>query len=173
MTGNLILSITSILLAIFLLIFSLQLPPSSSEITFGPGEWPNLILSLMILMGVSLLIKTIRQKGKASINEKENVFESKDEEDVEFGEEVYKTRYLWVLGVMFLYILALSFVGFVLSTPFLLAAVTIIMGMRKKVPILLISTIGSACLIYIFPILLNITLPRGIGVFRNISLLFY
>ncbi|NEU30036.1 tripartite tricarboxylate transporter TctB family protein [bacterium LRH843] len=174
MTGNLVLSVVSIVFAIFFLIISLQLPPSATPITLGPGAWPTTILILMIFMGVILLLRTQREKRKAPVQDAGGLIAQSEKAEEEFAEEeVYKSKYLVVAAVLFVYLLLLSYVGFILTTPLLLIAIAFVIGIEKWVPIVLSSLIGTACLTYLFAIVLKLPLPRGVAIFKEISLFFY
>lgn len=173
MTGNLVLSIVSILFALFYLVISFtQLPPSTSPITLGPRAWPVAILSLMIVMGIILFIRTLNEKRKSAAKEELLTQSEKIEEEFEV-EEVYKSKYLFISGILLLTLLSLSYLGFIVTAPIMLIAIALIIGVKRWLPIVLASIIGTACLTYLFPILLSIPLPRGVGIFKTLSQLFY
>lgn len=175
MTGNIVLSIVSILFALFYLVISFtQLPPSTSPITLGPRAWPVVILSLMVIMGIILFIRTLNEKRKSTVNDEENLLAQSEKIEEEFAvEEVHKTKYLIISGILLLTLLAMSYLGFIITAPIMLIAVALIIGIKRWIPIVVASIIGTACLTYLFPILLSIPLPRGVGIFKSLSQLFY
>ncbi len=175
MTGNFVLAGITVLFAIFFLIFSLQLPPSSTPITLGPGVWPTTILLFMLIMGIILFIRTLLEKGRASNEKKaDDILAQSEDIEKEFeAVEVYKSKYMLVIGVLFVSLLAMSYLGFIITAPLMLIAIAIIIGIKRWVPIILASLIGTACLTYIFPIVLSVTLPRGVGIFKSFTEMFY
>lgn len=180
--SNIFLSVFTIIFSLFFLIESFNLPASRSAGTLGPAAWPTVLLSLMLIFGICLLINSIisflkdkkaQESGFTEANgeliKSETIIESEEME----GEIVFPYRYLFIFGTIFVYLILLSFIGFVLSTPLLIIAIAMFLGMRKIPQILSTSIIGSAALVYVFILVLNIPLPRGVGFFRDLSILLY
>lgn len=169
--GNLALSIATIIFSIFFFIYTLQIPASSST-SIGPEFWPRVVLIGLAIMGIVLLIKSLRQMKRPAIVEESISETEKVEEEFEV-EEVHKSRYLIIIIALFAYILSLSFIGFVPTTPFMLMGIALIIGMRKWYSMALTGVLGTACFIYLFANTLNIPLPRGVGIFRELSYFLY
>ncbi|MCM3759535.1 tripartite tricarboxylate transporter TctB family protein [Alkalihalobacillus oceani] len=169
--GNLALSIATIIFSIFFFIYTLQIPASSST-SIGPEFWPRVVLISLAIMGIVLLIKSLREMKRPAIVEESISETEKVEEEFEV-EEVHKSRYLIIILALFVYILSLSFIGFVPTTPFMLIGIALIIGMRKWYSMALTGVLGTACFIYLFANTLNIPLPRGVGIFRELSYFLY
>lgn len=176
MQGNLVLASITIVFSLFFFIVALQLPPSPSPMTLGPGFWPKTILLLMFIMGVILFIRSLRERAKAS-REKEvdkNIIEKSEEVEEEFAAEiVHKTKFLHVLAVLIVATLLMSYLGYIVTTILFIIAIAFVIGVRKWLPVIITSVIGTAVATYLFGVLLNIALPKGIGIFRSLSEIFY
>lgn len=118
----------------------------------GAGDWPKLILSVLLLLGLILAgssylsqRKLVKQGGKSSYGHYD------------------KNELLHVL-VLFLcvaaYIWLVGFFGFILLTPFFLFALMFIFGMRKWIKMGVISVVSTAATYLIFNTLLLVLLPR-------------
>lgn len=178
MTGNIVLASVTILFSIFFLIFSLQLPPSPNPITLGPGFWPTTILVMMLIMGVALFVRTWLEQAKVKANkvskEEKSIIEQSEEVEEEFSSEiVHKTRYLQIFSILIISLLLMKYLGYIITTILFIIAIAYIIGIKKWINVIITSVIGTAALTYLFAILLNITLPRGIGIFRSFTSLFY
>lgn len=178
-----ILSVVTIVFSIVFLIYANTLPegrPGSG--TWGPGSWPALMLSLLLIMGIMLLLKTVinRKKEQTEDQTADNELaeiESTKAENVETEilepDVVYPRRYWIIFGLMILYTLLMGYLGFALSTLLFILFATKVMGMQKWLSSLLTTVIGTAAIIFIFANLLAVPLPRGIGLFRELSFLIY
>ncbi|PYZ96674.1 hypothetical protein CR205_13320 [Alteribacter lacisalsi] len=174
MKGNLILSVIVIIFSLFFLYHSVNLPSSSTAIP-GPGAWPTMLLIMMVILGLSLLVSTIRTARKGEVVSKEIQAEAGDEaaEEDFVPKVVFPYRYLVLLGIAVIYLFLVSGIGFLLATPLMLAGAAFLLGMRKVWSLVTTSVMGSAAVIVIFIVILNIPLPRGLGVFRELSYLIY
>lgn len=155
---NIGISIVIILLSVFLFYdtFSIEVSESSE---IGPTLWPRILLVSLFVFGISLLIQSIRRLKEES---------GKD------GEHQVDLRKFWsFLIVIILYLPALVYLGFIIATPICILVLTIIAGMRRPVLLVLTPLIGTAVVTFIFPVLLQISMPRGVGMMREISYLFY
>lgn len=164
MSNPFIFPILSTLFSLFFLIMALLLPKTPQGI--GPGGWPSVILGLMLILSLLLLIKTYRSHQQVGADQ-----EVKEEQ----GEHVTSRSYRhWlVLGISVLYFFLMPYIGFVVATPLYLIAVARLLGMTGWLKIICLSIICSAFFIYLFAITLMLPLPRGLGLFRTLSLLLY
>jgi putative tricarboxylic transport membrane protein len=89
-------------------------------------------------------------------------------------QEVVNPQNLWVTMVaIIVYVSLLETVGFVVLTPIWIALYMIAIGARRWTWLLGTTVVFSGFLIVVFPTLMQVPLPRGTGIFRQISLLFY
>lgn len=122
----------------------------------GPDFFPKAFTALMMFLGLWLIYNAVRRGGVSEF------------------EKVANPRNLWVtLAFMIAYAFLLEIVGFVVLTPIWIAAYMFAIGMRRWTWLLGATVIFSVFLIVVFPTLMLIPLPRGVGLFREISLLVY
>jgi hypothetical protein len=164
MSSQLIFPVISILFSLFFLILALLLPDSPTGI--GPGGWPSVILGLMLTLSVILLYKTIMSQ-KQENNSKEVTAEQ------EHPVPSHSYRHWLVFGLSFLYFFLMQYIGFILATPIYIIVTARILGMQVWLKLIIIALLSSALITYLFAIMLMLPLPRGMGIFRTFSLLFY
>lgn len=180
---NMILSVVTIVFSIVFLIYANTLPegrPGSG--TWGPGAWPALMLSLLLVMGTLLLIKTVIRRKKEQTEDQETDHESAHiestqsehvETEILEPDVVYPSRYWVIFGLIILYTFLMGYIGFTLSTLLFIFFATKVMGMQKWLSSLMTTVISTGAIIFIFANLLAVPLPRGIGLFRELSFLIY
>lgn len=168
-----ILSVSTIIFAAFFLTVSLQIE-SRGDSTIGPSSWPSALMAMMLVLGILLTFNVFRKNNKHnSTSEDENlVTEEKIVTDDE-EELVYPSKFYYMLLLLIVYIICLYFIGFILSTLILITTATLLFGMKKWRNRLITAIASTAGFIVLFPILLSLPFPRGVGIFREISLLFY
>lgn len=96
--------------------------------------------------------------------------EAKPAEEDEMGRN---DKHVLVAGLLVLYFLGVQYIGFVLATPVFVIVLARMLGMKKWSILVPASLLFSIFVIYLFPILLSIPLPRGVGIFREINLWIY
>ena len=122
----------------------------------GPDFFPKVFTALMMFLGLWLIYKAVKRGGVSEF------------------EKVANPQNLWItLAFMIVYAFLLEIVGFVVLTPIWIAAYMFAIGMRRWKWLLGATVIFSVFLILVFPTLMLIPLPRGVGLFREISLLVY
>lgn len=169
MIGNLVFSVITIISSSFFLIVSL-LNPIRSRTFIGPNGWPNAVLVFTLIMGIIQLVKAIINIKKANINIKELI---KVETKEKTGNKVYDNNHWIILGALAIYIFMLSITGFIITTAILFAFLSWTFGMRSKVKILVSTLVSNVLFIILFAHLLNIPIPRGVGIFETISFFLY
>jgi len=109
----------------------------------GPAFMPRIYCGLLILFGLIIFIQGILDKSKKE--EKENTF-----------------RYAFAsMGIVLLYIIVMPFIGFNISTFFLVLILLLFSKVRSKV-ILISIPIGTVLFIFIiFEKLLKVSIPTG------------
>jgi hypothetical protein len=122
----------------------------------GPDLFPKVLLGLIMALSMKLIYDAVKKGAKTEF------------------EEVLNPQNLWVtLGFFFGYVVLLEIVGFVVLTPIWIAAYMYTIGLRRWQWLVGGTCVLSLFLIFVFPVLMLVPLPRGIGIFRMISLLFY
>lgn len=176
--ANMVLSIIFIVFAGVFLFFSLQLPPSESSDLIGPGAWPTFILSLMLFLSIVLLVRSIMEwKGKAVKKPEVTELTELQKEENEVKEKIenppsFSYKHWMVAMMLLLYLLLMPWTGFTITTIILVLPLAWLLGMERKINILVTALASSLVFSYVFITLLRLPLPRGIAIFEDISLFF-
>jgi len=122
----------------------------------GPDLFPKIFTAFIMVFSLRLIYNAVK-KGSLS----------------EF-ERSANPQNLWItIAFMLVYAFLLEIVGFIVLTPIWVAAYMLAIGMRRWRWLIGATVIFSAFMIAVFPKLMLIQLPRGIGIFREISLLIF
>lgn len=168
-----ILSVSTIIFAAFFLVLSLQIENRANSL-IGPGTWPAALMAMMLVLGILLTINVFRKKKEEAPAAVTDTIPGDEDVMAEYEDEMlYPKKFYYMLGLLVVYIVGLYFIGFILSTVILIAVAALLFGMKKWVNALVTAVVSTAGFIVLFPILLNLPFPRGIGIFRDISQLFY
>jgi len=140
--------------SIALLVESTLIPKSRFEI-LGAGAFPILIYACLILLLSASSIASIRKLPKGALPD---FFKG-------IGQWAVDRRLVFsVFACLGLYLTAMSFIGFRVSTFFFLLVLQIILGPKTR-PALIISVINAVVfsfgLEYLFSTVFNVFLPRG------------
>ncbi len=150
--------------ALFILVymfFAMQLGQSNTEgDIFGAGGFPLVIAVLGIIVLMIITKDVLKNKKKINIP----MFNLKTVSG--------KAVTLNVLAVS-LYIVLLNFVGFMIATPIFLVTSAKSMGYKEHRALAIYTILVSVVLIFVFGKIFYIPLPRGIGVFRELSYFIY
>ena len=128
----------------------------------GAAGFPTFVLGLLMVLLLISLINTIKEYTKEKDTHNENKLSKK---------QIYMVVGLVVLIALF--ILLLNVIGFFLSILLLTPFVLLVLGERKKLVITLLTIFIPIIFTVLFGVLLGIPLPRGIGIFLEISRLIY
>lgn len=123
--------------------------------------WPQIILWGLFLLSLLLLAQGWLNRIKGRRNEQQNVSVA----------QFWSPILLAVLGAT--YFAALDTLGFLISTLLFTALTIALLGRRRPIELPLFSVGFTGILLLIFVKLLNVPVPRGVGLFREFSLLFY
>ena len=133
----------------------------------GPKFFPVILATAALALLVCVLIGQILKYRSTNSSDK-------SEEEEEIITPILKQYVLLAtLLSLFIFIYTMEYVGFLISSLFLLFALQYTLGNRSLSKIALFS-LGIITVNYlIFIKLLYIQLPRGVGIFEKISLFFY
>lgn len=161
-----------------------------AERPHNPVTWPSMMTTaLMSVAGVMLLWnlrgiwkerRNLRRQqmtaGETRSTSDEIVDETKiaivGSEVIEAGEHNNKKMILGFLGI-FGYGIATTYIGFAFATFSVILYWLLISGQRKPLRILLTSSIATLAILYIFLKLAYMPLPKGVGVFHDLTIGFY
>lgn len=159
MIGELVINLIILFASIYLFIVTGNFKQGSAIESFGAAFWPRLLLELLIILSVCQLIVFLKQlKDK----------ESKQSSPL-MGEKVMARTALIIAG----YIFTISYIGFILASLLFVPIFLLNLGIRKVVPLIGTPVILTGFVYLLFIKVMYIPLPRGIGIFRLFSLIFY
>jgi putative tricarboxylic transport membrane protein len=123
--------------------------------------WPQMILWGLLFLSLLLLARGCVGALNARPERQRDVSSS----------HFQKPILLALLGAV--YFALFDELGFIVSTLLFTASTVLLLGRRRPIEVSLFSLGFTATLLIIFVKALNVPLPRGVGVFREFSLLFY
>lgn len=168
--GEAVLLLVLIVTAIYLITVGLEIPVGRGRSPVTPATWP--VMSLGIIVGCSALLLIFRL-----INRNKNAAATKASAEDAIGDpaeeaEEYPQRALYTIIFMVVYLVGIPYTGFLPVTLVALGLYMVSIGCARKYAVI-IPLLMTALITVIFGIALKVPLPRGIGLFREFSMLFY
>jgi hypothetical protein len=132
----------------------------------GSGLWPLLAIGASALFSVALLISSVKKfRGEGAVEDRtpEAVAETK------------RQRVIVALSVVcfLIYLVAIPWVGFILSTLIYIPAFALALGERRKWVLFISPFLLTAIIVAVFAKFITIPFPKGVGIFAEFSRLFY
>ena len=165
--GEIITGAICVVLFIFLLFHGADLLGKGRSGEVGSGFWPMLSLSACLVFSIIWLIQTIMKSRKAE----KNVTAPAPEETAATWVR-RRTVGLCMISLL-LYIVAMPWLGFVLSTFLFVIAFAMSLGERRKMVLAVSPFLLTGIVTAVFATFIQIPFPRGVGVFASLSRLFY
>lgn len=149
---------------------SLEIESANATALLGPRFWPvSLLILMLILSGIGIL-RTYRS-SKVKV---EQTDEEIDDEAAEPERKFLSIPFsLITIASLILYALAVYALGYIVSTIAYIVFLAMAMGAKKKVIVLVVSVFVTFLFLWLFSIVLSVPLPRGLGLFRDLSYLLY
>jgi len=166
-----VMSVSTVIFAAFFLVMSFQIENSANN-GIGPATWPMGLMGVMLVLGLILTFQVF----KAHNQQREQEHQSDESEDSEVDDEdkiVFPKKFYYLFGILVAYVIGLHYLGFIVSTLIVTFALALLFGMKKWTTSLMTAVICTGSFVFLFPILLNLSFPRGVGFFRELSILFY
>jgi hypothetical protein len=159
MVGDIIMSLSILAISCYLYYEATQLRVFRAYKEVGPDFWPKIILTVLIALSAILTLYNVSVWKKSRGNEQVA------EEEQENWKRVL-IAFLLAVG----YVYFLKPLGFIVASPlFIIGMMLVIMPERKR--IIPFSVAGIMVMIYIiFSKLLFVPLPKGFGIFHDISI---
>lgn len=133
--------------------------PKTRISDIGPEYWPQMLLAGMVILSAALLVDIyLRRKALAAAVEEK---------------KPYPLRFWYTLALAVAYTLVMPFLGFTVGTLLFCLAIMAVLGVRSVRNLLLTATGATVLFVVLFPKIMAVPMPRGVGVFRMISLFFY
>jgi putative tricarboxylic transport membrane protein len=159
-----------VLFFVFMLLNSFGLHQIRRFGEIGSGFWPILVLSMAFLLSMGLLGKSYHQfrKGKGKIPE-----EGKNPGEVGADRGSRRKKLAFTILFLLIYLVIMPWVGFILSTLIYVFAFVFALEERRKLVLAISPVLVTAIMVAVFVKFLAIPLPKGVGVFADLSRLFY
>jgi len=159
--SDIIVCLIIIALSVFFYVQTLSFPTIIGYEKMGPEFWPTLTLTGIVILALIIMIGSIleQKKGispKVESNEKKNTI----------GAVV-------CAGILLLFIISISYIGFLLSAFISMMVLAYALGERNKLLLLFFSFIMVAVIYLSFGKLLFVPMPRGVWIFRELSYYLY
>ena len=169
--GNIIMAAAIVLASVVFFFNSFGFPIVSN--TVSAGFWPRLISVFLFITSSMTTYEAIVQYKRGIA--KETKVQRK--ERVESDPDYYPWGQKRMLGTCVLFgfymMFALNKIGFILSTIIFVTALTIWLGNKKYWQAVLNGILTTAACTMLFCKIMMMPLPRGTGIFRAFSLMFY
>lgn len=157
MIGEVIMSLFILVISCYLYVEAMRLGEFRAYKEVGPDFWPKIVLVCLIILSAALTISNVIKwrKSRDKVSEREAGWK----------------RVLIVVLLAVAYVYFLKPLGFIVVSPlFIIGMMLLIMPERKKV--IPFAVLGIMVMIYIiFSKLLFVPLPKGFGVFHDISII--
>ena len=128
----------------------------------GPSFWPRFLLGAILLFSGVVSLGIIRKIAKEKA----------------WGESLMtldrgKVRFFVAIGLSVAYLILLPVLGFIAITPVFMIAFMVLLGEKSWGWIIGVSMAMTAIIVILFTKAMYVPLPRGVGLLREFSLLFY
>lgn len=156
MVGEIIMSLSMLAASCYLYILSTELRQIKGYKEVGPDFWPKIVLLCLIALSATLTVSHI-------------ITWRKSRKEVSEWEEGWK-RFLIAVFLTVGYVSVLKPLGFIVASPlFIVGMMLLILPERKKmIPFTILGIMGMIYII--FSKLLFVPLPKGFGIFHDISI---
>lgn len=127
----------------------------------GANGFPQTIIIISFILLIYISYKNIKNRNKAGLKESFN-----------FKDKGFKVM-VASIGLLAVYIFTMNIIGFILGTFLFSVLASIIMGYRETLKTVIFSLVLTVAITLIFGKLFFVSLPRGLGILREISYLIY
>lgn len=148
--------INSVVILLFtgLLYFQIQSIPENTQRATDAAFFPKIVIPVLTVLGLCLLINSVLRMIKEP-----------DQKLLINPKNLYRSNYkvLWVFIACALYVVALQYVGFIISTPLFLVGVYLLIAKTKRKPWLSVAgfVLFAAVIYVVFQQVLSVFLPTG------------
>jgi len=164
MIGEIILTGLIVLASVFLLVETGNFPTYQSKGLAGPALWPRIVLMMLILLGL-VVLTTLFKKGIGKDPDPGIATEENQERTL--------PRVFIIMAFCILYTLLMKTFGFLLVSLTFQILTLWVMGVRRPKSLILGPALLTAALYGLFIRILHNPLPRGVGIFYDISRALY
>lgn len=151
------------LAAIYLYSLADRLEAFSPPGQLGPAFWPKVSLILLMAGCLTKVGELFKERNKKI------VLEGK----VSLLPPVNIPRLIIMVGLVIFSVIGMDLFGFLMANFLFLVSFMAITGVKKKSSLLLISLFGTILLLYLFVKIVYLPLPRGQGIFNDLTIYLY
>lgn len=153
--------------SVYLWFVANQFPSFEKYANVDSDFWPKTVLVIIALASLPVLYQSTR-----ALLSSRNSNEGQAVADIP-KEKLNVKRIILMAIVTITYLLGFRIIGFMLATIIFLFISIWLLGIRKKKVLVLFPLLFTASITLLFVKLLSLSLPRGVSIFREISLFFY
>lgn len=136
-----------------------------SEADPGASFWPRVVLAVLLAAGLLNLFLLYRRAGREGETPSVSEYDVGGVPELEEKQRQYVGAI--VLSVVFFF--SLEWIGFLVASPFFLFAFAYMIGYRDIGKLAVFSLAVALIVFFMFRNIMNIALPYGSGMFREIS----
>ena len=160
--ADLVISAITFIGALYLLLETRTFGTLDAFGKLGPDYWPKFVLVAIMAVSVGVAFNTIKGVLKGTIEASKNIEFTKG-----------SVRLVFAISLIGGYLILLPYVGFLVLTPIQMIAFMLLLGEKSKVWIFTIPFVLTIGVILVFTKVMYVPLPRGVGIFLEISHLLY
>lgn len=151
------------LAAIYLYSLADRLEAFSPPGQLGPAFWPKVSL-ILLMVGCLIKVGELFREGtlKVALEEKASLLPP-----------VNVLRLFIMIGLVIFSVIGMDLLGFLFANFLFLLFFMAITGVKKKSSLLFISLLGTILLLYLFVKIVYLPLPRGQGIFNDLTIYLY
>lgn len=155
--------------SVFMLLQANHINIGRGRTPVGPIMWPRMVLGCMFICAAILfVVDLLRIRRGQNLELKKDEGEDASTDDLVADKEEYPQRGLYTLIFLVLYLVLLPYTGFVVTTLVLMFAY--LMSLRVTADkAALLATVSTAVITFLFPYVLSVPLPKGVGVFLELA----
>lgn len=146
----------------------------------GPDLWPKIVLGLMLFSAAWGTLQALLTPGdpsemsllvRAAARAVGKVEEAQQDLDAEAvpPDQRQPIRAVAAIAAMLAFVGSISYVGFTIATFAIMLSIMLLAGYRRPLNAALISFIGTICFFLVFQRVAYISLPLGVGPFKEFS----
>ena len=128
----------------------------------GPAYWPRFIIYCLLVLSAMVFLKTFYQLRKQ---------QAWSDPLIKIDEG--KLRIFATIVLIASYLSILNIFGFIITTPFFLIILMRLLGEKINGWSLCISVAMTSIIVFLFTKAMYVPIPRGTGIFRKFTILFY
>jgi len=147
--------------SVFFYVQTFSFPSIAGYEEMGPEFWPRLTLTGIVILALIIMIGSILERRRGTSPK------------VESKEKKNTARAVVCAGILFFFIISISYIGFLLSAFLSMMVLAYVLGERNKLLLLFFSFVMVGMIYLSFGKLLFVPMPRGVWIFRELSYYLY